>query len=246
MKNTKTPSRRRSAVKLTGTQRKLPSEFKKDGYMSIRHVAFAVQDPGLCAEFCVECLGMIHGPQTKDFVNSGMRWVQGKAKDTHPFKLHFIPNSTRKNCYVDVLNRMRTLVNRNLDVWTQLMDNHICIGYHDATHLVERIVQNKISSRVKRWYADNIKGNPGRVPYIGPVHRKDDVSQFYVMMPFGILVEIQQPKEKLEKVVSQHTTWEELRPAFISGNFENIATRKVEAGIQRVGKDTEFRFTVKD
>lgn len=221
----------------------LPVEFENDTYMSLRHVAFAVQDPGICADFCVECLGMNHGPQTHDFSHSGMRWVEGTAKTAHPFKLHFIPNSDRKNCYVDVLNRMKMLVNRNLEVWTQLMDNHVCIGYHDAAHLVEKMLRNDVSPKLRKWYADNIEGNDGHVPFIGPVHRQDDVSQFYVMMPFGIIVEIQQPRDRLEGVIA-HTTWKNLRPAFVSGDLERIATRNVVATVNRAANSTDFSFSV--
>lgn len=226
-------------------QDKLPAEFSDVDYMSIRHVALAVEDPNICAQFCVECLGMSHSAQTHDFEHSGMRWVEGCSKK-HPFKLHFIPNSTQENCYVDVLNRMRMLINGNLDAWTQLMDNHICIGYHAAGHLVQKIVHNKISDNLKQWYKDNIEGNSGCVPFVGPVHRKDDVYQFYVMMPFGTIVEIQQPKKSFSsrQGMPDATTWDKLRPAFIQGDLANIAAKNVVANVQPFSKSTKFTFTI--
>ena len=130
-------ARRRRAI-----QKTLPAEFLNTAYVSLRHVAFAVKDPDICAQFCVECLGMFPGPQTSDFNRSGMRWVESRSST--PFKLHFIPNSTQEDCYVDVFNKMRTLINGNLDVWTQFMDNHICIGYHNAADLIEKIIQNRV------------------------------------------------------------------------------------------------------
>lgn len=251
----KSPKRKRSSRKTKSpvrnqsqfTQNEQPPEFSEDNYMSLRHIAFAVQDPSICAQFCVECLDMLKGPQTHDFIDSGMRWVEGRSKEKHPFKLHFVPNATTKNCYVDVLNRMRVLINGNLDVWTQLMDNHICIGYKNAVKCIDRIVTNSISNKLKKWYRDNVPGNVGSVPYVGPVSRKDGIYQFYAMMPFGIIVEIQQPNEAYTQMkhLPVATTWSNLRPEFINGDLENISTRDVEAKISEVGeKSTNFSFVL--
>lgn len=242
----KSPRQSRSPSRDQFSQNETPPEFSEPGYMSLRHIAFAVQEPSICAQFCVECLDMRRGPQTHDFVDSGMRWVEGRSPQ-HPFKLHFVPNATTENCYVDVLNKMRTLVNGNLDVWTQLMDNHICIGYKNAAKCVQRIVNNTISEKLKKWYRQNVPGNDGRVPHVGPVHRKDGIYQFYAMMPFGIIVELQQPAESYNslKHLPRATTWSDLRPAFIRGELDDISTRDVKANVSDLGdKSKLFSFVL--
>jgi len=150
-----------------------------------------------------------------------------------PFKLHFIPNA-KNGSYVDALHAMTTLIEGSLTPWAQWMDNHLCIGYHDATDIVARIVANDVPDEILSWYAGNVPGNGGTIPWVGPVARHDDVYQFYVMMPFGHLMELQQSKAIYEaardagKALPEPTTWHKVRPAFTTkGRSGDIAVRKV-------------------
>jgi len=104
------------------------------------------------------------------------------------------------------------------------MDNHLCIGYHNATAIVERIASGAVGEEWKVWYREHVPGNRGTVPFVGPVARKDGVYQTYVMMPYGHVVEIQQPGSIYEQRRAQPGSalpppveWKDLRPGFLAG-----------------------------
>mmetsp|Transcript_11684 Transcript_11684/g.39901 ORF Transcript_11684/g.39901 Transcript_11684/m.39901 type:complete len:155 (+) Transcript_11684:529-993(+) len=127
-----------------------------------------------------------------------------------------------------------------MDAWTLWMDNHTCVGYHDITPIVRRLMAEDYGADLKAFYKDhlvpweakegeavNLEQAKKAIPFLGPVARDDGVHQVYVMLPFGHVIELQglgalyDKAAEADPTLPKPRTWPEVRPDLFDhkGNF---------------------------